>query len=249
MPQGGGAFSPTHPIPASGGAARIVYTMIVSGGIGSDYSIGHEAWAGWLTTTPTGTAVFGYQEITSALSADFTAEPRSGAAPLPVQFTDVSTGGPTAWTWGFGDASPVSSQQNPTHTFTTPGVYTVTLTVTRTEPADSDTVVKLNFITVTAPSLQANFTAQPLFGASPLTVQFTDLSIGDILTHVWDFGDEGTALLPSPTHTYSVSGHYTVTLTIQDAYGSDTLVRPRYICVTDVVYNVFLPVVLRDYAP
>jgi PKD repeat protein len=340
MPQGEGVFSPTHPIPASGGTARIVYTMIVSGGTGSDYAIGHEAWAGWLTTTPTGTAVFGYQEIASTLSADFTAEPRIGVAPLKVQFTDLSTGGPTAWAWGFGDASPVSSQQNPTHTFTTPGTYTVTLTVTRAEPADSDTVIKPNLITVTAPPLQANFTAQPRFGASPLTVrftdlstggptawawgfgdaspvssrqnpthtfatpgtytvtltvtraepadsdtvikrnfitvtalplqanftaqprfgaspltvQFTDLSVGDILTRAWDFGDGGTASLPGtalppgPAHTYNISGHYTVTLTVQGAHGSDTLVRPGYIRVTDVAYTVFLPVVLRDHA-
>ena len=165
MPQGGGVFSPTHPIPASGGTARIVYTMIVSGGTGSDYSFGHDAWAGWLTTSPVGTAVFGYQEIASPLSADFTAEPRSGLVPL--------------------------------------------------------------------------------------TVQFTDFSLGDILTRAWDFGDGSTALPPgiAPAHTYTVSGHYTVTLTVHDAYGSDTLMRPGYIRVTDVACTVFLPVVLRGYAP
>ena len=256
MPQGGGVFSPTHPIPASGGTARIVYTMIVDGGTGSAYSTEQDAWAGWLETDPTGTAVFGYQDIISPLNADFTAEPSSGLVPLTVQFTDTSTGDPTAWAWDLGDDSPISPQQHPTHTYTISGTYTVTLTITRTDPADSDTVVKPDFITVNTPPLQANFTAQPRLGLPPLTVQFTDLSVGEILTRAWDFGDgEGTILLPGtpslpgPTHTYQALGCYTVTLTVYDAYQSHSLTQPRYIHVTDTVYSVYLPAVLRNYAP
>jgi len=168
-PQGDGAFSPIHPIPASSGTARIVYNMIVSGGTGSDYSIGYEAWAGWLETAiPTGTAVFGYLGVASTLDADFTAQPR--------------------------------------------------------------------------------------FGLPPLDVQFTDLSSGEILTRSWDFGDENTALLTGTaslpfTHTYSDLGYYTVTLTVQNDYESDTLIRSQYIHVTDVIYTVYLPVILRDYEP
>ena len=72
-----------------------------------------------------------------ALLADFSAEPVSGTAPLPVQFTDLSTGGPIAWQWNFGDGSPVSAAQNPSHTFTGTGNYTVTLTVTASSGSDS----------------------------------------------------------------------------------------------------------------
>ncbi|KAA9332661.1 GEVED domain-containing protein [Adhaeribacter soli] len=46
-----------------------------------------------------------------------------------VNFTDLSTNNPTTWTWDFGDGSPTSSVQNPTHTYTTQGTYTVALTV------------------------------------------------------------------------------------------------------------------------
>jgi hypothetical protein len=164
LPQGAGLFSPTHPIPASGGTARIVYTMLVSPGTGDDYAIEHDGWAGWLETQPAGTAVFGYQDIVYPLSADFSAQPR--------------------------------------------------------------------------------------FGLPPLTVQFTDLSTGNILTRAWDFGDgEGTAWPPGPIHAYHDIGYYTVTLTVQDAYEADVLVRSRYIHVTDVIYYVHLPVVSRSYAP
>lgn len=62
------------------------------------------------------------------LSADFSADTRSGVAPLTVKFTDTSTGSPTSWFWSFGDGA-TSTEQNPTHTYTLPGNHTVTLAV------------------------------------------------------------------------------------------------------------------------
>jgi PKD repeat protein len=61
--------------------------------------------------------------------ASFTADQTSGTAPLPVQFTDASTGSPTSWAWNFGDGA-TATTQNPAHTYTAPGTYTVTLTAT-----------------------------------------------------------------------------------------------------------------------
>jgi len=260
MPQGDGVFSPTHPIPASGGAAQIVYTMIVSEGAGSDYSTGYEGWAGWLETTPVGTAVFGYQAVVTPTNtptptntqpaANFSASPLSGTLPLAVTFTDLSKGDAVAWLWNFGDRL-TNTVQHPAHTYTFPDVYTVTLTVTDTESTDSDTIVKPALITVTAPPLEADFTALSRLGLPPLTVEFTDLSVGNILTRAWDFGDgESTTWLPgdaspSVTHTYSSLGCYTVSLVIQDAYTSSTLLKSQYIHVTDVVYSMHLPVILK----
>src|SRR5258708_19264087 len=68
----------------------------------------------------------------SSLTADFTANPASGQAPLMVQFTDQSTGTITAWDWNFGDGSAHSSVQNPSHTYNTPAAFTPTLTITST---------------------------------------------------------------------------------------------------------------------
>lgn len=65
-------------------------------------------------------------------TASFTATPTSGTAPLTVTFTDTSTPGSnpiTGWAWDFGDST-TSTLQNPTHTYTTGGTYTVTLVVT-----------------------------------------------------------------------------------------------------------------------
>lgn len=62
--------------------------------------------------------------------ADFSGTPLFGTAPLTVAFTDLSTGTPTSWAWSFGDGG-TSTAQNPTHIYTAPGVYTVTLTASR----------------------------------------------------------------------------------------------------------------------
>jgi PKD repeat protein len=77
--------------------------------------------------------------------ANFTGTPTTGSAPLNVNFTDTSTGGPTTWAWNFGDGG-TSNLQNPSHTYSTPGTYTVSLTVTNANGSDTET--KTSYITV-----------------------------------------------------------------------------------------------------
>ncbi len=78
--------------------------------------------------------------------AVFTADITVGNAPLEVPFTDESTGGPTDWLWDFGDGG-ASTEQSPTHTYTAPGSYTVSLTASNAH--DSDTCTKSDYIRVT----------------------------------------------------------------------------------------------------
>jgi len=85
-------------------------------------------------------------DIIEVESADFTATPTSGGAPLTVNFTDQSTNNPTSWLWDFGDGNN-SSEQNPTHTYNDMGSYDVSLTATNQD--GSDTKTKTNFINVT----------------------------------------------------------------------------------------------------
>jgi PKD repeat protein len=63
------------------------------------------------------------------LGADFTVSRTSGLAPLSVQFLDNSSGYPTSWQWDFGDGT-TSTEQNPSHTYASPGTYTVGMTAT-----------------------------------------------------------------------------------------------------------------------
>lgn len=74
-----------------------------------------------ITPTPTQTP--------TNLVANFTGSPVTGTAPLTSVFSDTSTGSPVRWEWNFGDGSINSTTMNPTHTFTTMGVYSVALTV------------------------------------------------------------------------------------------------------------------------
>ncbi|AKB36566.1 cell surface protein [Methanosarcina siciliae C2J] len=77
--------------------------------------------------------------------AAFTASPTSGDAPLTVNFTDESTGSPTSWFWDFGDGAN-ASEQNPSHTYSAAGNYTVNLTVENA--AGSDFESKSSYIEV-----------------------------------------------------------------------------------------------------
>lgn len=164
--------------------------------------------------------------------ADFTGAPTNGVAPLLVSFVDLSQNGPTSWSWAFGDGK-TSVEQNPTHAYDTPGLYTVALTVNNS--AGTDTKVIPDYINVTKPGCppDAQFRGSPTTGIAPLVVSFTDLSVGNPETWLWNFGDGGTAESQHPEHTYQSPGEYTVTLTVKNEFGDSTEVREKYIRVLE----------------
>lgn len=162
--------------------------------------------------------------------------PTQGFAPLPVAFTDTSTGTVDSWLWKFGDGL-TSTLESPTHTYTLVGTHSVTLTVSG--PGGTDTLTRTDYITV-CEAVRADFAASPVHGVSPLVVTFTDTSSGPVAVWQWDFGDGATSALQHPTHTYTTAGVYTVSLTAQAAGapamlpgGTDTLIRSDYITVTE----------------
>jgi PKD repeat protein len=81
----------------------------------------------------------------------------------------------------------------------------------------------------------ADFTATPLTGTAPLTVQFTDTSTHSPAAWSWDFGDGDStnATVQDPVHTYASAGTYTVSLTAANAAGADTEVKVGYVEVTE----------------
>ncbi|UCE17679.1 MAG: PKD domain-containing protein, partial [Gemmatimonadota bacterium] len=80
----------------------------------------------------------------------------------------------------------------------------------------------------------AEFSASPSSGPVPLTVNFTDLSLGNPDTWDWTFGDGGTSTAQDPVYEYTAVGKYTVTLTVTNSYGTDSETKVDYINVTDV---------------
>ena len=92
--------------------------------------------------------------------ADFTFSPTDPVAGTPVQFTDTSTGGPTAWLWNFEDPpnGSDSAAQNPTWTFAAPGSYSVTLTAVD-PPLDIDEITKVVVVGEPPPLFSDGFEA------------------------------------------------------------------------------------------
>ena len=158
-------------------------------------------------------------------TADFTAAAPNAQVPLVVQFTDASepslAGGQMQRQWEFGDSSSAentSTAQDPTHTFTAPGIYSVKLTVT--DFGGSNTITKQ--VEVNAlPS--AGFTWEQ--DSASLGVTFKDASTDadgadEIVSWEWDLGDGTTSSAESPPpHTFATTGPHEVTLTVTDVDG------------------------------
>ena len=167
--------------------------------------------------------------LPSAPTASFTATPTTGTAPLTVNFTDTSTGGPTSWAWTFGDGG-TSTLQSPSHQYTTAGTYTATLVATNGQGPSAPSSPRT--ITVNLPSAPtASFTATPTTGTAPLTVNFTDTSTGGPTSWAWTFGDGGTSTLQSPSHQYTTAGTYTATLIATNGQGPSAPSSPQTITV------------------
>lgn len=143
-----------------------------------------------------------------------------------VQFTDLTApnGGTNvvSWSWNFGDPSSgnnnFSNLQNPQHIYLTPGNKTVLLLVENGSGC-TDTITKQIVI---KPQPPIDFTF--LNTCLGTETQFTSVSTATISSYVWNFGD-GTAVntQQNPVHTYSVTGNFEVTLSIEDADGCENL--------------------------
>ena len=155
--------------------------------------------------------------------------PNEGNPPLEVQFSDYSQGTITGWNWSFGDGSR-STEQYPVHTFRVNGTYNVTLTVNG--PQGSDTFTYPNCITVGPRPPLARIGADPQRADyAPLTVTFTDTSMGNITGWLWNFGDGSSSAEQNPMHTYQKQGNYSVSLSVTGPAGTNTMEEPVFILV------------------
>ena len=130
--------------------------------------------------------------------------------------------------WNFGDGTNTGWSSigiGQSHTYTTPGKYTITFTDSNLCGIDTAT----EEIIVYGP-IQAGFMYSPSqLGCIDYMVTFTDTSVGDSLTYVWNFGDATTSTLQNPIHTYTDTGIYIVSLEVTGLCGSSTVYDTIYV--------------------
>lgn len=159
----------------------------------------------------------------SGLIADFIGDGLYKSCPNPplvTSFTDLSTNA-VSWLWDFGDNTGTSDLQNPTHSYSRPGLFDVCLIVTDARGC-RDTLCRPSYVQVDGPS--GSFTADPTSGCQPVEVNFAAEGT-NVAIYNWDFGD-GTGTLhastgptDSVTHTYTAGGVYEPVLILEDASG------------------------------
>lgn len=157
----------------------------------------------------------------------FEADVQEGCTPLSVQFSDTTKSHYPIidWQWNFGDGNNGTGIA-PLHTYSTAGIYDVTLIVTNSQGC-SDTLQKKEYIEVgTKPT--ASFIADTLTACALGEVNFINLSTS-ATDYVWYFGDGDTAMSANPTHGFAALGPMDVVLIASNNGCSDTLFRPGYI--------------------
>jgi PKD repeat protein len=140
-------------------------------------------------------------------------------------FTDtssISSGTITSYSWSFGDPGSglnnASSSQNPTHTYYTAGIYTVSLTTTSNNGCSNSSVKTLTISATPAVSFTASAVCQGVF------TQFSDSSTiatgNTISSWIWNFGDGSPAdSAQNPAHIYTNGGNYNVILSVTSTSG------------------------------
>ncbi len=145
---------------------------------------------------------------------------------LTVDFTNTSTEA-TGYFWDFGDSN-TSTDVNPSHTYADDGTYEVVLSAIN----DCDTVTSTQTVVIVTVPVAA-FSANVTSGCAPLTVEFINQSSANAVDYEWDFpgGDPASSTDENPTVVYNSAGTYTVTLTVTNAAGSNSVTETNYIIV------------------
>lgn len=141
--------------------------------------------------------------------ANFSASPTVSCPGKPILFLNSSSGSPLSYYWDFGDGT-FSTAVTPTHVYTTTGVFTVKLVAFDAAAGCGDTMVRTNYITITAKPVAA-FTVSDTFKiCPPLPVVFTNNSTG-AQSYLWQFGDNSSSTIANPSHVYN-SGIFDIQL-------------------------------------
>lgn len=170
-----------------------------------------------------------YITVEESPRASFTVSSTRGCIPSEIHFTSTSTsssGSIVGWQWNFGDGN-TSTEANPTHTYSEPGFYTVSLRVTSSSGCEN-AVTRVRLIRIVS-GVVADFTeSQPETCQPPFVVNFRNQTSGPgTIQYQWDLADAGTSTEVSVNGIYNAAGDYTIRLIATSDFGcADTVARP-----------------------
>lgn len=144
-----------------------------------------------------------------------------GCSPLTIQLSQNSFGGPTSYSWNFGNgtASAAALPGPQTFIYNGPNDTTYYITLTVTNLCGSSTHV--DSIRVLPNNITPFFNTNPTSGCAPLAVNFTNFTTGATVYN-WDFGDGNVSNAVSPSHTFLTGGNYNVMLAANNGCAFDT---------------------------
>lgn len=190
-------------------------------------------------TGPGGTESITYSDVVTVLNrpnASMIVFPKEQFMPnATVNVMNSSSSEVTSFLWNYGDGDTSNLETPMAHTFDGFGSYPVTLIVSTEFANCIDTTMDTVVIFPQPPT--ANFDGIDS-GCVPLNVSFESTSI-DAESWLWNFGDGKTSELENPGHTYTKEGDYTVSLTVTNSSGSDSIVKNNLIHVYPIPVALF----------
>ncbi len=171
---------------------------------------------------------------------DFEADELTGCDPHSIQLTDLTVPAPAQWNWNFGDpnsSANTSPIQNPTHQFSGAGLYDISLNVVSADGCVEDST-KSDYIEV-YPLPYASFEMDPeKTNVLDGTINFGDLSTGNIATWEWSFGTGDVSLDQNPVYNYTDTGTFLVWLQVTTDMGCQDQVTRQVIIEPDFMFYV-----------
>jgi PKD repeat protein len=181
-----------------------------------------------IAENPAGSDTIAFMEYISVLSLP---EPgfNTDVDGMTVDFSNLSVNA-NSYIWHFGDGES-STASDPVYTYMEGDTFTVELIAIN----DCDSISVTEEVIIIAPPV-VGFKASKTNGCSPLSIQFVDLSLGEVEEWFWEFpgGNPTTSTEQSPTVVYENAGSFDVTLTVSNASGSSTVEQLGYVDVSTV---------------